>query len=471
MPSASDFLNSDEAAKQPPAEAQKAPSASDFLSDVKPPEGPSAASRFGSAVWEKANPVNLIKGAAQMVMHPINTYTADAQQREALAGQGKQDLQQGHYVDGAVRILNALVPFLGPQVQHAAERIQGGDLAGGAGEAVGIGTSMVEPKIAGAIGDATGLSGAVENATRNLYRGSLRIPKSEAGNAEALIDTGLENKIPVSKSGVAKINQLVSNLNDNVKAEIATDPTRPISTARAVQNTVDLESKFKNQVNPNEDLAAIADARNQFTQNNPGDIPAEQAQAMKQGTYRVLGGKAYGEIKTASVEAQKALARGLKEELANQFPALKDLNAKEGSLLDLQDVLEGRVNTLANQQRIPLTSPVLAAGAKAVTNSSGVAAAAGVMRAVLTPAVRSRIAIALSRASGSSVPAAAAQIGAYVGALGEADSAPMTMPRAADSQQPKPDSVQSKIIADLASAAKRRQDLTDQDRLSALANR
>ena len=43
---------------------------------------------------------------------------------------------------------------------------------------------------------------------------------------------------------------------------------------------------------------------------------AADAQAMKQGTYRALGDKAYGELKGASIEAQKAQARGLKEELA-----------------------------------------------------------------------------------------------------------------------------------------------------------
>jgi hypothetical protein len=65
----------------------------------------------------------------------------------------------------------------------------------------------------------------------------------------------------------------------------------------------------------------------------PNDISTSDAQALKTGTYRQLKSKSYGEMKSATIESQKALTRGIKEELANQFPEIAKLNAKEGELL------------------------------------------------------------------------------------------------------------------------------------------
>jgi hypothetical protein len=145
---------------------------------------------------------------------------------------------------------------------------------------------------------------------------------------------------------------------------------------------------------------------------------AADAQAMKQGTYRVLRGK-FGEQGSASVEAQKALARGLKEEIASQFPEIAKLNADESRLLDLQPVLEKAVNRISNHQAIGIGTPVAGAAAKAVTGSGGVAAVASVLKGVLdNPGVKSRLAIAISKSSKIPVSQAAAKVQAYSVSLG-----------------------------------------------------
>ena len=153
----------------------------------------------------------------------------------------------------------------------------------------------------------------------------------------------------------------------------------------------------------------------------PRNLSAAEAQAMKQGTYRQLKGRAYGELKRAEVEAQKALARGLKEELAAQFPELNALNAKEGALIGLEDALEKAVARTSNRQIIGLDSPLAGAAVGAATGSGTAGAVAAVMRETLRhPAVSTRLAIALSKGTKSPLAKSRARIGAYARALGQA---------------------------------------------------
>src|SRR5262249_13837387 len=146
------------------------------------------------------------------------------------------------------------------------------------------------------------------------------------GQRAKLVQTGLNERIPVSQGGLREISLRIDQVNEQIKQEIAADPNRPIDPNKAMQNLDAVRSRFANQVNRKADVAAIDAAGQEFVEGYPGPIPAFKAQLIKQGTYRALGDKAYGELKGASIEAQKALARGLKDELAEQFPELKSLN-------------------------------------------------------------------------------------------------------------------------------------------------
>jgi hypothetical protein len=197
----------------------------------------------------------------------------------------------------------------------------------------------------------------------------------------------------------------------------------------ALRNLDSVRSKFANQVTPQPDLADINEVQKNFLNNpkvkpqgigpGPGSLPASEAQAMKSGTYRALGDKAYGEVKGASIEAQKALARGLKDEIAVQFPEINGLNAAESKLLDLQPVLERAVNRIGNHQAIGLGTPAAGVAAQAVTGSATVAKVAMVLKAVLdNPALKSRLAIAVSKGGKMSYPQALSKVQAYSAALG-----------------------------------------------------
>lgn len=297
--------------------------------------------------------------------------------------------------------------FVGNAVGNAA-------VSGAAGEGVGAVAKAVAPTVVSAAGRAALLGKTPEAAYESALKPSTTIP---AAQRAALVKTGLDSEIPVSKGGLETIGTAIEKLNQSIKDKISSDPTRPIDPDAVANRADQAKAKFSQQVNAGTDLKAIDASKQQFLDENP-TLNAADAQAMKQGTYRVLNGK-FGEQGSASVEAQKALARGLKEEIAAQFPEINGLNADESRLLDLQPVLERAVNRISNHQLIGIGTPVAGAAAKAVTGSGGIGVVASVLKSVLdNPMVKSRLAIAVSKATKAPIGQAMSRIQDYSTALG-----------------------------------------------------
>lgn len=325
----------------------------------------------------------------------------------------------------------AHVPIVGPMALKLGEEAVGDpqagvqpNLAGALGEA---GTYAVAPELAragvGAVAD------QLPGAAREMYQSALKpSTRTAPTKVEQMISTGLDNAIPVSKAGVDKLAGLIDDVNDKIQATIDASPNTPINKFAVTSRLGDTAKQFANQVNPDADLEAIGNSGNEFLKNQPGAIPASEAQQLKTGTYQQLKDKAYGQLSTAAIEAQKALARGLKEELANQFPELSDLNKQDSDFYGLQGALEKAVQRIGNHQLIGIGTPLAGAGAKAITGSNAAAATAGVMKAVLdNPMVKSRLAISLSKA-GVTLQQANSRIASLSTALDQAAAASNTSP-------------------------------------------
>lgn len=376
------------------------------------------------------------------------------------------------YKQGAISGLEML-PFmaLGPAGAGVSQVVGGGGLGlaanmatqalGGASIAKAYGASTPAAAVTGVLGAAGPPIGAavdvalpsaatMRQTAQRLYQTALK-PSTTLSPAESetLVQTGLDHGIPVSKTGLVKLSGLIDDVNQKIADVIAGRPNVPIDPNAVALRANQIQPTFASQVNASQDLAALEASKSQFLAEqgarpavppsatglvdeygNPimsGGTPAQPAppmtaaaaQTMKQGTYRQLSGKAYGELQSASVEAQKALARGLKEELATQFPELSNLNATDSKLLDLQPVLEKAVARIGNHQVMGIGTPLAAAGVKAATGSGKIAAIAGIGKMVFDdPAVKSRLAISLARA-GVPMPQALARIANFSRALAQ----------------------------------------------------
>lgn len=414
---------------------------------------------YGKELWAQINPVTAAQGIGNAVMHPIDTAHQVLQNQADLAGKSAESFKNGDYVSGMRHALNYVIPLLGPQIDEAGDKTANGKVAAGLGQATGIGLNLAAPELAAKAAPVVAkLAPKVQGAAERMYQSALKPPVTAGAEASReLSQTGLANALPVTEAGAAKLQGLIDDLNKKVAAKIQSKPGAAISPARVAARADETAQQFGNQVNPTRDLKTIENSQQEFlktagatpgspavapqptgvlnaqgnpvmTQGTPATpavpappMAADKAQAIKQGTYAQLS-KKYGELSSAQVESEKALARGIKEELETVFPEIKGLNAEESKLLNLQPALERAVSRVANHDLLGLGAPVTA-GAGAVAAGAPGAAVGFLLKKVLDdPGMKSKLAITMMKASKTSasplkLSTAMARVNAFAQAL------------------------------------------------------
>jgi hypothetical protein len=286
-----------------------------------------------------------------------------------------QDVPARTWTDTAVESL----PAVGGAIGGLAGNIPGALLGGAAGEAykeliqrargkaapvgaLGAVGEMAQQSVTQGAAQAVGekvvgpvLEAGAKRLMQSALKPTLAVAKQYRTSAPAIVQTLLDEGISVTKSGMAKLESLVSATNDQIKAAIA-GSSAEVPALRVAGRLSDTARTFTNQVNPASDLNAISNAGEEFLNhpriNAQGNLSVQDAQALKQGTYKQLQNRAYGELKNADTEAQKSLARGLKEEVATAVPGVSGLNAKETQLLAALDATGRRVALTGNRDPI-----------------------------------------------------------------------------------------------------------------------
>jgi hypothetical protein len=174
-----------------------------------------------------------------------------------------------------------------------------------------------------------------------------------------------------------------------------------------VANRIDAMKARYRSVNPEADMSALDHAKEEFLRQYPRPLSYKEAQAIKSNTYAKLGDKSFLERKTAATMAERKLAQGIKEELANAIPELKALNEKEWKLLGLQPMLNRAVQRSRNWEVFGIGGPLVGSAAGALTGGlagAGIGSAVGSGAAIMTmllrdPGIKSRLAFAINKAS------------------------------------------------------------------------
>lgn len=276
----------------------------------------------------------------------------------------------------------AIVGAVTAPIEKASEGLGmiGQSVAGDEGELVG---KMIVPAIGAVAGYRPMVSGANSAATATRNAVSSLGEKSQAG-AQKLMLNALKPTPKQYMSGEAEIaasELLKRDLSPNTKGVIALEnriaqlkqeiadsiqgSDAVISKQRVLDRLNAVRDRFIKTANPETDLAAIQAARQGFVEHPliPGEtLPVQLAQDIKQATYSELR-KKYGELGTAQTEAQKALARGLKEEIATKVPEVIPLNAEESALLKTLNVVERRAFMELNKDPVPITGALRGPGA------------------------------------------------------------------------------------------------------------
>lgn len=219
----------------------------------------------------------------------------------------------------------------------------------------------------------------------------------ESGAAAKAYGTMLSENINPTMGGMAKAGKMAKALDDEVAAKIASS-TADVDIPGAISRINPLRAKVAMQVNPESDIAAVEKAVSEF-QGSPAvsgaqSIPVQLAQKLKSGTYSSLGDKTYGELGSASIEAQKQLARGLREEIAAKVPEVVKPLEKESALMNVRDVAMNRAiaesrNNPMGLAALRLDNPLSAMGFWA--DKSGLAKSLAARLAYINPGAAAAI--------------------------------------------------------------------------------
>jgi hypothetical protein len=107
---------------------------------------PNTVGTVAGHAWQQADPGNLLRAGWQLVRHPIDTVTGIGAAQGALYEKAKASYNQGDYVTSARHFIDYLLPLVGPGLDEAADRMQAGQYAAGAGDALGIGLALFGPQ-------------------------------------------------------------------------------------------------------------------------------------------------------------------------------------------------------------------------------------------------------------------------------------------------------------------------------------
>lgn len=186
---------------------------------------------------------------------------------------------------------------------------------------------------------------AMRSGAKSLMQSAVKptLAQLRSGEANVAIDTMLQNGISPNAVGVEKLRGLIDSADNKITQQLAGSNAQ-VFMPHVADRLKDTRAAFMNQAAPTADLQAIDSVGTNFL-NHPKytgpTMSVQDAQALKQGTYRVLAGK-FGEQGSASTEAQKAIARGLKEEIATAVPGVSEANAELSKLLKTLTVAERR---------------------------------------------------------------------------------------------------------------------------------
>ena len=222
-------------------------------------------------------------------------------------------------------------------------------------QGVGQVTSKLFPNIAQKV------TGAVKRSIPERLMQSALKPTSKqlaSGEANTAIQTLLKEDVnptlgrTIFGKGIDVLESKVGNINKQI-SELIKNSKGTVNKSQVVAYLDDLEKRALNNALPAADLQAIQSAKQEFLSHpllkDIEEIPVQLAQKIKVGTYKNLGEKAYGELKSATVESGKTLARGLKDLIGKVEPKVLGLNAESQALYDTLNVAERRALMEANK--------------------------------------------------------------------------------------------------------------------------
>lgn len=215
------------------------------------------------------------------------------------------------------------------------------------------------------------VSGAVQRGAQSIARRLMRsalkpvVEAQKSGAADTAVQTMLDYGINVTPGGVAKLESMLEAAESEIADTLSKSTARvDLGDVMRGANFPAVEHTVTAQGNPLADIAKVRAAQSEFLAHpwwsynkatGAVDMPIQLAHETKRGTHRFLSGK-WGELGEAGTQAQKAIAAGLREQVAKAEPNIALLNAEESRLIPTLNVAERRVLAQMNNNPVGLAA-------------------------------------------------------------------------------------------------------------------
>lgn len=400
---------------------------SESPAETKTPATPTERS-WGEAVASgvvhiPSSAIEVGRNVASAIRHPIDTVTALPEAFKTVAKIGAGGLQkltksagitppsekyipnfESSYISSGAKFKEKVATDPVGLALDATTVAGAGGVAAKSAGASKIGTAL--QRVAAAV-EPSGLPATVVRATGKILPGAASKVMQFAmkpGTAlspkqrRAVLDTALREDIPLTEKGYDKLVSTRNEVESNVRKILASDPTKTISTASALKRVDELVAKFKNTDNAQALLDELRGYKKRIISEHGKTMSVEKAQEMKKNLYQQTS-SFYGKssITDETKAIKQAFARGLKEEIEAIFPDVKPLNARDGHLIKLQDVLGRSIGRIGNREPLGgIATPLSVGAGEAVAGTPG--AILGLLsRVVQQPKNASRLALSLSK--------------------------------------------------------------------------
>jgi len=265
---------------------------------------------------------------------------------------GGAALKAGQLLDkAAYKAGGHVTDYLAPQVPP--------EVAAGAGALANVAVQAAPSYLGGKA--MTVAAPALEAGAKRLMWSAMKPNKfaRTSGGAEKAVNTALKEGVNVTEGGVEKLTTKIDALDDLLDNAIrnATANGKKIDAMKHIKEVL---AEYRLGPNHPENLASIRRAAGEFF-NNPAirgsnEVSIPLMQKMKRAYYKILGDTSYGAGLTPKAErdANKAIARGLKEEIERVVPEAASINKPMGDLINARDVIADRVLVSMNKNPIGL---------------------------------------------------------------------------------------------------------------------
>ena len=242
------------------------------------------------------------------------------------------------------------------------------ETAAALGQATNITTQAIPALFGGSVMGGPAVP-AMQNAGRSLMRSAAKPPLNAGDDAARGIESMLREGYNPTAAGAEFARKASGNIEKEVQALLAASP-ETIGKVDAAKNLGPLYARELQGPNWAKARDVVGGAWDDF-RNIPSirgktDIPVDEANRIKQAYYASIGGQNYGEVSGLATEAQKQLARGIREGVAAKVPAVAPRLSRQGDFIEGGELAARRASVSAN--RDPL-------GFAAISPTAGGAAA------------------------------------------------------------------------------------------------